>query len=218
MPGNKPKAWEIRITSRAQAGTLDRRRVLIVCEDTKSSCFYFKKFPIAPERAEVRISGTGMNTDSLVEETIRINENAAKQRRPYSRIWCVMDRDSFPLGNYSRAFDLARRNHISVAWANEAFELWYLLHFNYHDTGISRDDYKPRLEKLLAQAYDKADDKIYSLLSERQPTAIKHARRLEKHWRELEERFPERQNPSTNIHKLVEFLNELSDLGPVAED
>jgi hypothetical protein len=43
--------------------------------------------------------------------------------------------------------------------------------------------------------------------------AFKHARRLERHWNEMGERFPERQNPSTNVHKLAEFLNDLADLG-----
>jgi hypothetical protein len=38
---------------------------------------------------------------------------------------------------------------------------------------------------------------------------------LERHWRDMGERFPERQNPSTSVHKLVEFLNELVELGEV---
>jgi hypothetical protein len=215
MPGNKPKPWERAIVSRPSEGTQERRRVLIVCEDTKSSCYYFKKFPIDPKRAEVLISGKGMNTDSLVEEVIRIKEDAAKQRISYSHIWCVMDRDDFPLQNYSRAFVRARSNNIKIAWANEAFELWYLLHYNYHDTGISRDDYKPRLKKLLGRAYDKADDKIYGLISERQKKAIQHAKTLTKHWRKMGSHYPERENPSTNIHQLVEFLNELNELEPV---
>jgi hypothetical protein len=46
-----------------------------------------------------------------------------------------------------------------------------------------------------------------------QQTALKNARRLERHWNDLREIFPERQNPSTSVHKLVEFLNELGDLG-----
>ena len=89
---------------------------------------------------------------------------------------------------------------MKVAWANEAFELWYLLHFNYHDTGISRDDYK-------------ADKTIYGQVKPHQETALRNARRLERHWQEMAEKFPERQNPSTSVHKLVEFLNELADLG-----
>lgn len=180
----------------------------------RSACDYFKSFKIDLKRAEVFPVGTGMNTDSLVEEAIRLKVEAVRACQPYCEVWCVFDRDSFPLANYDRAFQLARANGIKIAWANEAFELWYLLHFNYHDTGISRDDYQARL-KQCGLEYNKADQTIYARVKERQSTALKHARRLERHWHEMGERFPERQNPSTSVHKLVEVLNELADLGNV---
>ncbi|MGH7979912.1 MAG: RloB domain-containing protein, partial [Limisphaerales bacterium] len=67
-----------------------------------------------------------------------------------------------PIG--SGSIDLARRNQITVAWANEAFGLWYLLHFNFHDAGISRHDYKIRLKKFGIK-YDKADQTMYARLA-----------------------------------------------------
>ncbi len=210
MPTNKP--WEQKPPGRRPAETRERRRVLIVCEDSKSACHYFKAFEVDPKRAEVFPVGTGMNTDSLVEEAIQLTTKAAQASQPYSEVWCVFDRDSFPSGNYCRAFQLSRANGIRVAWANEAFELWYLLHYSYHDTGISRHDYKAKLKQSRLE-YDKADKTIYAKVKNRQEMAFKHARRLERHWNELGERFPERQNPSTSVHKLVEFLNELADLG-----
>jgi hypothetical protein len=84
---------------------------------------------------------------------------------------------------------------------------------NYHDTGIRRSDYKGKLDPHLPAPYDKADPKIYEKLIAWQQDAIRNARRLEEHWRDLLEKHPERQNPSTNVHKLVEFLNDLADLG-----
>ena len=142
-----------------------------------------------------------------------LKEKAMQTGRPYHVVWCVFDRDSFPLRNFDRAFQLADANGIEVAWANEAFELWYLLHFNYHDTGISRHDYKTKLKPHLD--YDKADKTVYHKVKPHQETALRNARRLEQHWNELGEEHPERQNPSTSVHKLVEFLNELAELGGV---
>jgi hypothetical protein len=210
----KAKPWKAILPDRRE-GTRRRRRVLIVCEDAKSSRLYFKAFNIDPERAEVITVGTGMNTDSLVEEAARIKGKAAARGDPYNQVWCVLDRDDFPLANYERAFGLARKVRINLAWANEAFEIWYLLHFNYHDTGISRAEYKGKLKPHLSAPYDKADSEMYSKVLPHQANAIRNARRLEKHWREMGERFPHRQNPSTSLHKLVEFLNELGELGPV---
>jgi len=210
MAGNN--AWDQRPVGRRTAETRERRRVLIVCEDTKSACDYFRAFPIDPKRAEVIPLGTGMNTDSLVEEAMRFKEVACRNSQPYSEIWCVFDRDSFPAPSYHRAFELARVNNIKPAWANEAFEIWYLLHFNYHDTAINRKDYKAKL-KQCGLEYDKADKTIYTQLKDRQATAMKYARKLERHYNEMAVKFPERLNPSTGVHKLVEVLNDLAELG-----
>jgi len=141
-------------------------------------------------------------------------EQAAKSRRPYSDIWCVFDRDSFPLGNYTRAFQLAKNNKVKIARANEAFELWYLLHYCYLNSGISRAKYKEKLREH-GLDYDKADEKIYEKVKHSQKTAIKNATKLEKYWNDSGKPYPERENPSTSVHKLVEYLNELADLGKV---
>jgi hypothetical protein len=134
MPRSKP--WEHTKFGRAPTATRERRRVLIVCEDSKSSCYYFKSFPVDEQRIEIDVVGTGMNTDSLVQEAVKKIDQAAKNRQRYSDVWCVFDHDNFPLANYARAFQLAKNNNIKVAWANEAFELWYLLHYSYLDAGI----------------------------------------------------------------------------------
>ena len=54
---------------RAPTATRERRRVLIVCEDSKSSRYYFESFPVDKQRIEISVLGFGMNTDSLVGMT-----------------------------------------------------------------------------------------------------------------------------------------------------
>jgi hypothetical protein len=212
MPKNKP--WEHHRLGRAPSATRERRRVLIVCEDSKSSRYYFESFPVDKHRIEISVLPTGMNTDSLVEEAVRKMEQAAKGGQRYSDVWCVFDRDSFPLANYTRAFQLAKNNKIKAAWANEAFELWYLLHYGYLDAGISRADYSKKLrEKGLN--YDKADRTIYEKVKPFQERALRNAAKLEKYWNDCGKACPERENPSTGVHKLVEDLNDLADLGTV---
>jgi len=212
MPKNKP--WDQPMRGRAPTATRERRRILIVCEDSKSSRYYFESFPVDRRRIDFKVVGAGMNTDSLVENVIEKIKEATKNRQPYSDVWCVFDRDSFPLANYARAFQLAENNKIRVAWANQAFELWYLLHYDYLEAGIERGQYK---EKLLKKGlvYDKADKTIYQKTESLQEKAIRNAAKLEKHWNDCGKRFQERENPSTSVHKLVEYLNELADLGNV---
>lgn len=125
---SKSKPWNRSRKGHGSERARQRRRVLIYCEDSKSSADYLRSFPIDPRRVEICVVGTGRNTDGLVEAVITARDKALKLKTPYSQVWCVFDRDSFPLENYSRAFELAHSNKIRIAWANEAFELWYLLH------------------------------------------------------------------------------------------
>lgn len=210
MAGRKP--WEKGGTIRPR-NARPRRRVLIVCEDEKSSRDYFQSFD--PSRSEVVAVGTGMNTLSLVEEAIALRNRAQRDDASYASVWCVFDRDSFPVQSYQQAFERAHYEGLRVAWANEAFELWYLLHFNYLDSALSRDRYAEKLAPLLGIAYKKADASMYAHLETRQPMALRNAHRLERHWADLGVNNPERHNPSTGVHKLVEHLNDLKELGPV---
>ena len=106
--------------------------------------------------------------------------------------------------NFNSAINLASNNGINVAYSNDAFEVWYLLHFNYYNTPISRKYYQNMLTKLLGHKYEKNSQKIYEELKDKQQDAIKHAKRL---LQEYDRPNPETDNPSTTVHLLVEELN-----------
>jgi hypothetical protein len=91
-----------------------------------------------------------------------------------------------------------------MAFSNQAFELWYLLHFDYHHVALTRPDYSVRLSQRLGRRYVKNSVGMYLFLFDRQPTAITNARRLMEiydPWR------PAHDDPSTTVHELVEELN-----------
>ena len=208
MSSNRRKPWTRPGSVRRLTGIRERRKVLILCEDQKSSCLYFEGFQLDPKRVQVLTVGTGRNTDGLVRDALERKRQAERRDQPFNEIWCVFDRDSFPAQNFNRALELAETHGIRVAWSNEAFELWYLLHFSYHDTGISRREYGPRLSKLMKKPYDKADSKIYQTLLGRQGQAVRNALKLERSWLESGGCNPEKANPSTSVHRLVARLNE----------
>ena len=180
------------------------RRILIVCEGEKTEPNYFKKFPANPEvYDQIDIYGTGYNTTSLVKEAIRLKNEALKKREPYIEVWCVFDKDDFPFANVRDAIVLANENKIKCAYSIEAFELWYMLHFNYYDSALSRKQYKEKLSELIGKTYQKNDDGMYKLLSRRQSTAIQNARRL--YMQQYKKPFTEK-NPITTVFLLVERL------------
>lgn len=170
-----------------------RKRFLIVCEGEKTEPNYFKGFRVAGRTVDIR--GVGYNTDGLVREAIRI-----MKQDEYDQVWCVFDRDSFPAQNFNAAFELARVNDIQIAYSNEAFELWYLLHYDYHQSGIPRTDYIKILSNKLGKRYEKNSDSIFDELESKVQIAIQNARRLLTNYNPPN---PEKDNPSTTVHKLV---------------
>ena len=110
-----------------------RERFLIVCEGERTEPNYFRCFRVPKSIIEIDVRGLGYNTVSLVKKAIDL-----RNQDSYDQVWCVFDRDSWPAQNFNDALSLAKREKIKVAYSNEAFEIWYLLHFNYHTTAITR--------------------------------------------------------------------------------
>lgn len=185
-----------------------RVRVLIVCEGEKTEPNYFgsidKRLPKG--LIELKISGIGDNTINVVESAMTIRGEAATKGHPYDHVWAVFDRDSFPPERFNEAVFLADRENINCAYSNEAFELWYLLHFEFYNTAISRHDYISRLENFIGERYQKNQPDMFERLEGlgSQVNAINWAKQLEQRYDGLN---PSLENPVTKVYKLIEFLN-----------
>jgi RloB-like protein len=177
----------------------ERDRILIVCEGARTEPLYFEGFRIPI--SSVKVLGVGMNTLSVVKEAIRLRDEATKR---YEQVWCVFDRDNFTSKRFNQALDLAKQNGINVAYTNQAFELWYLLHYHYHDAATSRDLYKKMLTERMGRKYKKKDSTMYQELLDKMDDAIRNAKRLSKS--HGKNHNPEKDNPSTTVHLLVELL------------
>ena len=189
---------------RKLATRLAKQHILIVCEGEKTEPNYFDAFPVSS--AEVTILGKGFNTKSLVNYAKYKAQEAKKNKVPYDQILCVFDKDSFTKGQFNTAIQMADQYGFKVAYSNEAFELWYVLHFEYLTAGIDREQYIKKLSKYLGKKYKKNSTEMYDILLSRQNAAIKNAKKLLK----LDGRLnPADMIPSTTVHLLVEELNRL---------
>ena len=70
----------------------------------------------------------------------------------YDQVWCVFDRDSWTEEDFNKAIKNAKAQGFGVAYSNEAFELWYILHFEFLNTGIPRTKYLQKLNSLLGNS------------------------------------------------------------------
>lgn len=149
-------------------------RFLIVCEGTKTEPHYFEALinNYISEVREVTIEGEGRATVALVDRTQEIKaELERKNAMSFDRVWVVFDKDDFD--DFNDAIKKANKLGFQSAWTNEAFELWYYLHFEYLDTGISREAYVDKLQDAFRKKmgdnyfkYRKGNPYIYSLLQQ----------------------------------------------------
>lgn len=196
-----------------------RKVIYIFTEGKQTEPNYFKSF-----RHDLRISsvkiyplGIGYNTLSLVNYAIDFKDRysiviSSPDADP-DEIWVVFDKDNFER-DFDNAIKKAHANGIKVAYSNECFELWFLLHFVYIESALDRKIYYKKLSYCFDNkikkglTYNKNDDSIYYLLKPFQDSAIKNAHRLLKEF--SKEPLFYKKNPSTTVHILVENLNSLN--------
>ena len=157
-----------------------RKRFLIVCEGEQTEPNYFRAFPVP---GQVKVVGTGLDTVRVVHAAEDLVRRFKRQSTTFDEVWCVFDKDSFPDEAFNgavarvRELDVPDGTRWGAAWSNEAFELWYLLHFSFVVSDLHRGAYIGRLQQVLG-GYRKNDPSLYDQLASRLPTAIGHAERL----------------------------------------
>ena len=135
-------------------------RLLIISEGVNTEVSYFRQF----EQPTIRLKavGTGFNTLSLVRRAEQIRDEEAAKGRHYDQVWCVFDKDDFPAQDFNEAVRLAEQlfGPGRVAYSNQAFEYWLLLHFLDHQGGaMHRRQYDERLNECL-QAFGPSGNPI----------------------------------------------------------
>lgn len=192
---------------------------------TEPIYFNFKKSEIEKEirRKRIRIKINrggykgGYNTLSLVRLAINFIENNGNFDSKIDECWVVFDKDDYN-GNFNNAINKALTNNLKVAYSNEAFELWFLLHFNFMGSAINRKDYNKKITENYKKEtgnkkykYNKSTGilPLIRLIKDKESDAIKNAKKLLKQFKNEKSFF--KKNPSTTIHLLVEKLNKLKD-------
>lgn len=218
---NHIKKWRSRVeTKRKEEIKSKRKFFLIVCEGKKTEPNYFESLKDALPKGvldvcDFKIIGTGNNTNSLVTKALQLKRQWKIQTgRMIDKLWIVFDKDSFTPQSFNSAIQTCNENaqNIEAAWTNEAFELWYILHFHFYNTGISRKQYQDLIESnfiskgLANYKYKKNSTEMFSLLEVHgsREDAIRNATNLERHF--VETNNYANQNPCTKVHHLVAEL------------
>ena len=165
-------------------------------------------------RKQFNIIGEGGNTLNLLQRAEAYQHNEAYG---YQHVWIIYDKDDFPSDAFdntvsrcdaiNKRFQSENRDTIFHAiWSNQCIELWFVLHFVYLQSDISREQYSAILSSHLGRHYEKNDAKIFTTLLPTLDQAIRNAKRLMSSY--SKESSPSQKAPATNVYELVEHLRE----------
>lgn len=186
--------------------------VYIFTEGTKTETNYFKSLEKNLKKDSnfksiVNLVGVGWSTKSLLRY---VETTLSKSNMPVDskNVWLVFDKDDFD--DFNNAIMEAKEKGYSVAWSNECFELWYILHYEYLNSGISRKDYRKKIEKYIGCEYEKNSEEMFDLTYSNIDTAIKNSKKLvEEYSDKIDANKFDETNPCTKVYELVEFLDSL---------
>lgn len=192
--------------------------ILIVCEGENTEPSYFNQFRLSS--ATVKPVGEGYNTIALVKRAMQLATEST-----YEQVWCVFDADPKPdnptqASNFNTAIDMAESQAFGVAYSNQAFEYWIILHFSDHQGGgMPRTDYNRKINKLLTPFKINYDGKSSKLVTEElfdllngidEETGKKRIelaiKRAERNFKRFDHTNPAEEESSTTVFRLVREL------------
>lgn len=206
----KQKPWQVRDTRKRSKQVISPRKRYLICTEGKSEAVYFGHYKSSTGPLVVPLNKSDHKV-SLVKKTIEERNTRIKNGefdKGFDETWVVLDRDADPLNkqdklHFNEALSLAEKHTIFVAYSNDAFELWYVLHYQDLRTRTHRDQLIKLLSSHLGKKYEKPND-VYREIKGLRSKALKRAANLL-----MPKVHPENANPSTTIHQLVEkLLNE----------
>lgn len=206
---------------RKAATRLRQPRILIVCEDSKSSKFYFEAMA-NDLHVKVVVEGDkcGSAPKSVLDYAKKQYEQSKKDGDGYDTVFCVFDRDKHACfdATVTAINNLkANKKPFSAITATPCFEFWLLLHFEYDASPYAATGNKsicdcansklqPYWKEVIGVDYGKNKRDIYTRLKgDKATAAIQHAKRLTDENLKIDSN-----NPQTNMHELVECLQTLS--------
>lgn len=177
----KPGKTTVPGAERRPSGRSVNPTVLIICGGTQTEKLYFEAFPV--HGLDVRVLAEPFDPLTLVDWAKKqCAAEAGRQgvrRAANIETWCVFDFDPGVHGitpeRFQAALSAAEAAGLEVAWSNECFEVWFLLHFLNLEAAWPRSEYGARLSAALGVRYEKAVG-LYERLLPLQP-AHRHEKR-----------------------------------------
>lgn len=208
---------------RREASLEERKRVLIVCEGSKTEPRYFRAL-----RNTLRLLATDVQVcdecDSAPESVVRFGREMYENDPDYEAIYFVFDQDKHESYNRAlnqvRGFASSRKCKAKVVEAITSvpcFEVWFIMHFQAIMApileGVGKSPCGNVLKELRKRPgcgnYEKGHTNIFELLKDQLHNAMENAESvmIQQSGTGADQYHG---NPSTRVYKLVKDLRELA--------
>lgn len=186
---------------------IQKDTIYIVCGGETEKIYFnlFKKeFKNQLSGKKIKVLKNPLDPLNLIQHCIQIKED----NKNCLRMWAVFDKDEFD--NFDESIKLAQKNNIMCAFSNQAFEVWFIYHFQELYAPLHRKNYSDKLEKLLGEKYEKNSkclNKIVKGLFKKTENAIINAEKS--HIKHIEDKKGKKYSDyesCTLVYKLVKDL------------
>ena len=172
-------------------------KILIVCGG-KTERLYLNKFNLELAQISIYAKLDNRNPKAIVQTAIEM-----KSKNNYKQVWCIFDRDNFTC--FDEAIELGKKNDIRCVYSNQAYELWYVLHFERKEGSMDRKKYAEYISKKIGRKYSKTDENMYQTLKSKTNIAIQNAK-IGHQLKRKDGGKPSSWESCTNMYELVEEL------------
>lgn len=200
---------------RSENGLDQKALVILACEGEKTERFYFetlfkKLYQHLSKASCVIAKHEHTNPTGVLKDLLSYRDiSTGNTYKTFEHRWIVIDRDAEKVGGggnsvneFNSALSQANAKSVRVAYSNPCFELWFLLHFDYINTPLTRDEAQKRLSRKLGVQYRKSSATMFDVLEPNLGNAIRNAERLFKQM-ENDGVKPVSANPSSTVFQLL---------------
>lgn len=212
---HKKREQKARDYARKKSTRSGQPKILIVCEDSKSSAYYFEDLKEDFGLSALTVEGKrcGSAPISVVDFAVSEYEKSKKEDK-FDRVYCVFDGDKPAECNAAiqKLNTLTPKNTFFAITTTPCFEFWLLLHFGYTSAAFVAKGKKSPCDCAGDQLkaadkfpeYGKNKRQTYALTKEKLTDAINNAKRLVQANLETQSN-----DPQTNMHELIEYLQSI---------
>ncbi|KUF33865.1 MULTISPECIES: RloB family protein [Lysinibacillus] len=187
---------------RQQGSRTLRKTILIYCEG-ETERIYFEQMRILKRSKMVSVK-----IKNVKRSAIKLAQHAYRDSsyQYFDEVWIVFDKDDLTEKQLEEVNQFCEEKNIRIAYTNEAFELWLLLHFEEVDSSekYPRAVLNDKMEQHLGVSRyfrHKADESIIAPIALRHEVAIKNCTDMM-----ALRKTESRDNPYCNIHEMIRYI------------